>query len=68
MDGLNRSVLPYIQYLMSLTQVAKLCKTAIYSIADGDVDIDLTVVGILLQVHAVTCNPVAKFDIVQKIP
>jgi len=32
-----------------------------YSIADGDVDIDLTVIGIL------TCNPVAKFDSVQKV-
>jgi len=39
-----------------------------YSIADSDVDIDLTIIGILMQVYAVTCDPVAEFDIVQKVP
>jgi len=28
---------------------------------------DLTIIGILMQVHAVTCNPVAEFDSVQKV-
>ena len=31
-------------------------------------DIDLTVIGILMQVHAVTCNPVAEFDSLPVFP
>jgi len=52
MDGSSRSVLARIQVTDASSKAVYSC----YSIADGDVDIDLTVVGILMQVQAVTCK------------
>ena len=50
-----------------LLQRLQLTFRSCYNTADSDVDIDLTVAGILIQVHAVPCNPVAKFGSVQNV-